>query len=125
MFYPLIALLRMAGIVFSLAKRIVFGIFSGSYFLEALRFVISPIYQFLCWLMWLFHSGVRMWFEYLWGFIAKLLLPFIWPIFFLIQLIFGVHYSSSKLSEKRNSYQSSTCRRRQKLHNYNFTVTGT
>ena len=42
-----------------------------------------------------------MWFEYFWGFIAQLLLPFIWPIFFLILLIFGVNYSSSKLSEKK------------------------
>ena len=113
-------LLRMAGILFSLLKNMLISFSSGIWVVEIWNFIKSLCYQVLCWLIWIIHSGIRLWFEYCWGFLGFLFLPLIWPIFLLIQLIFGMSFSSSTLNQKRNSFQSFHSRRGQQLDNYNF-----
>ena len=110
----------MAGIVFSLLKGVVIGFGSGIWILKLWQFIKSLGYQIGCWSKWTVHIEVRLWIEYFWGLVASLVLPFIWPIILLVQIIFGVRFSSSKLNERRNSFQSFERRRKWQLNNYNF-----
>ena len=118
--YPVIATLRMAVILLSLLDNLENGYYFSLILEKVWDFSKSLIFQIINWWIWLIHSSVRFWFECFWGLIASTLLPFIWPVFLVIQLGFGMDFSSSVHSKNRNSIQRSSSRRKRKLDNYNF-----
>ena len=97
---------------------------NGYYLSRALELfwdmIKSLLFQIVSWWIWLLYSGIRFWFECCWELIASALLPFIWPIFFISQLVFGINFSGSAYSENRNSFQKLLPRRKRQLDKYNF-----